>query len=203
MRVLVACEYSGRVRDAFIRNGHDAMSADLLDTDQPGPHYKGDVRDVLGDGWDLMIGHPPCTFMANSGARHLYLSPGVPDPERWANMAEAAAFFRTLWDAPIPRVALENPIMVGHAKQLIGGMRQTQTIQPWQYGHGETKATCLWLRGLPELVPTDVVDGRVQRVLNLSPSPDRWKLRSTTFQGIADAMGDQWGNLPAELQAAA
>lgn len=191
MRVLVACEYSGRVRDAFIRNGHDAMSVDLLPTDQPGPHYQGDVFDVLGDGWDLMVMHAPCTFLANSGARWLYKG-GEIDPVRMANLREGAEFFRQLWEAPIPRIAAENPIMMHVARDIIGLGPATQTIQPWQFGHGETKATCLWLKGLPKLEATDIVAGREQRIHKLPPSEDRWKLRSTTFQGIADAMGDQW-----------
>jgi hypothetical protein len=199
MRVLVACEFSGIVRDAFIARGHDAMSADLLPSERPGPHYQGDVLDVLDDGWDLAICHPPCTFMANSGAKHLYIggrAENGPDPARWESMREGAAFFRQLWDAPIPRIAIENPVMVGHAKRLIG-VQQAQTIQPWMFSHGEVKATCLWLKGLPPLIPTDVVDGRTPRVHHMSPGPDRWRERSRTFQGIADAMADQWGGLGA------
>lgn len=194
MRVLVACEYSGRVRDAFIANGHDAMSADLLPSDRPGPHHQGDVMDIINDGWDLMIAHPPCTFLTNAGARWLYNEPGVINLDRWNAMRDGAAFFRQLLDAPIPRIAVENPIMVGHAKTLIG-VRQSQVIHPWQFGHGETKATCLWLKNLPNLEPTEIVDGRAPVVHHASPGPDRWKFRSTTYQGIADAMGTQWGAL--------
>lgn len=195
MRVLVACEYSGRVRDAFIALGHDAMSCDLLPTDQPGPHYEGDVFDIINDGWDLMIAHPPCTYLANSGAKHLYKGMKKENgrcPERWANMETGALFFKRLLAANIPRIAIENPIMLGHAKRIIG-QTQTQTIQPWQYGHGETKATCLWLKGLMPLRPTSIVPGREQKVFKMAPSPDRWKLRSTTYQGIADAFAMQWG----------
>jgi len=201
MRVLVACEYSGRVRDAFIAAGHEALSVDLLPTDQPGPHYQGDIFDVIDDGWDLMVAHPPCTYLANSGAKHLYLGmkkENGPNPERWKNMREGAAFFKSLLNAPIPRIAVENPIMLGHARKIIGA-GPTQIIQPWQFGHGETKATGLWLKNLPPLVPTDIVDGREQRVHMMPPGPLRWKLRSTTFQGIADAMGQQWGSLDREL----
>jgi hypothetical protein len=196
MKVLVACEYSGTVRDAFIRAGHDAMSCDILPTDVAGPHYQGDVRDVLNDGWDLMIAHPPCTYMTNSGVCHLHK-----DPSRWSMLDEAAEFFRLLWDAPIPRVAIENPVMHKYAKERIGGLKQAQVIQPYQFGHMEQKATCLWLRGLAPLVPTTdlkaatkaLPDKDRQRLHYLSPSPDRWKLRSTTFAGIAQAMADQWG----------
>lgn len=193
----MACEYSGTVRDAFIRAGHWAMSCDLLPTDAPGPHHQGDVFDVLGDGWDLMIAHPPCTFMSNSGAKHLYIDgrkENGPDPARWAAMEDAARFFRALYDAPIPRIAVENPVMLGHAKRLIG-VPQTQVIHPWQHGHGESKSTCLWLRGLPPLLPTDEVEGREQRIWKMGPSPDRWKLRSATYPGIAAAMAAQWGPL--------
>jgi hypothetical protein len=182
MRVLIACEYSGTVRDAFIALGHDAMSCDLLPTDSPGPHYQGDVFDVIGDWWDLMIAHPPCTHLAVSGARHF--AEKIAD----GRQQEALAFVRKLMDAPIPKIALENPISIISTKI----RKPDQIIQPWQYGHGETKATCLWLKGLPLLKPTDVVDGRSDRIHKMPPSPDRWKLRSTTFQGIADAMATQW-----------
>ena len=188
MKVLVACEYSGRVRDAFIRKGHDAMSCDLLDTDVPGPHYIGNVLDIIDRDWDLMIAHPPCTYLANSGVRWLHSQEG-----RWQKMEESALFFKALWEADIPKICVENPIPHSYAVKAIGGMKYTQKIQPWQFGHGETKATCLWLKGLPPLVPTDIVDGREQRILNLPPSKDRWKIRSTTFLGIAAAMADQWG----------
>ena len=184
MKVLVACEYSGRVRDAFLANGHDAMSCDLLPTEVPGPHYQGSVADVINEGWDLMICHPPCTHLAVSGARHFAAkkASGVQD--------EALDFVRLLLDAPIPRIALENPISIISSRI----RKPDQIIQPWQFGHGETKATCLWLRGLPLLIPTNIVDGREPKVHMMPPGPDRWKNRSRTFQGIAKAMADQWGN---------
>ena len=197
MRVLVACEYSGVVRDAFLARGHDAMSCDLLPTDSPGPHYQGDVRDVLFDGWDLMIAHPPCTYLTNSGVRWL-----KDNPERWELMKEGAEFFRMLLNAPIPMRAIENPIMHGHAVQIIG-RRQDQVVQPWMFGHTEQKATGLWLENLPLLQPTDNVREEMMalpkkernRIHYMSPGKDRWKLRSTTYQGIAEAMADQWGSL--------
>lgn len=181
MRVLVACEYSGAVRDAFRARGHDAVSCDLLPTDAPGPHYQGDVRDVLGDGWDLMIAHPPCTHLAVSGARWF--------KHKQAEQAQALEFVRLLLAAPIPRIALENPVSIISSRI----RKPDQVIQPWQYGHGETKATCLWLKNLPLLRPTDIVEGREARIHRMPPSPDRWKLRSATFPGIAAAMADQWG----------
>lgn len=185
MRVLIACEYSGTVRDAFLALKHDAMSCDLLPTDRDGPHYQGDVFDVIGDGWDLMIAHPPCTHLAVSGARHF--AEKIAD----GRQQEALAFVRKLLDAPIPKIALENPVSIISTRI----RRPDQIIQPWQYGHGETKATCLWLKGLPLLTPTDVVDGRSDRIHKMPPSHDRWKLRSTTYQGIASAMAAQWGAL--------
>lgn len=189
MRVLVACEYSGRVRDAFIRRGHDAMSCDLLPTETPGPHYQGDVRDVIADGWDLMVCHPPCTHLAVSGARWF--------KEKATEQKEALAFVRFLLDAPISKIALENPVSIISSRI----RKPDQTIQPWQFGHGETKATCLWLKGLPKLRPTNIVEGREARVHRMSPGPDRWKERSRTFEGIAEAMADQWSR-PFELVAA-
>lgn len=198
MRVLVACEYSGRVRDAFIRRGHEAMSCDILPTDSPGPHYQGDVQNILGDDWDLMVAHPPCTYMTNSGVTWLHK-----DPTRWAKLDDAAAFFKMLLDAPIEKIAVENPIMHKYAKERIGGVKQTQVIQPWMFGHTEQKATCLWLKNLPPLAPTNDVkaemlqlpDNERQRLHYLPPSADRWKLRSTTYMGIAEAMANQWGAL--------
>jgi hypothetical protein len=183
MRVLVACEYSGRVRDAFRARGHDAMSCDLLPTEVEGPHYQGSVLDVLGDGWDLMIAHPPCTHLAVSGARWFHL--------KQREQAEALDFVRLLMDAPIPRIAIENPVSIISSRI----RRSDQTIQPWQFGHGEQKATCLWLKGLPKLTPTNIVEGREQRIWKLPPGPDRWKERSRTFEGIANAMADQWGSI--------
>lgn len=197
-KVLVACEYSGRVRDAFAALGHDAMSCDMLPTDRKGKHYQGDVRDLLAMPWDLMVAHPPCTYLTNSGVCHLHT-----DPTRWALLDEGAAFFKLLLDAPIPRKAVENPIMHKYAKERIGGVKQTQVIQPWMFGHKEQKATCLWLTNLPPLTPTNDVKTEMlalpkrerERLHYLSPSADRWKLRSTTYQGIADAMASQWGTL--------
>ena len=196
MNVLVACEYSGIVRDAFIAKGHNAISCDLLPTDSPGPHYEGDVRNILGDGWDLMIAHPECTYLANSGVCHLHKS-----TDRWILLFEAAKFFKLLLDADIPKICIENPIMHKYGKQLIGGVRQSQVIQPWMFGHTEKKATCLWLKNLPMLVESNNVKDEMellpknqqQRLHYLPPSPDRWKLRSTTYLGIAAAMAGQWG----------
>ena len=192
MRVLVACEFSGVVRRAFAARGHDAWSCDLLPSeDRSNKHIIGDARDILNDGWDLLaVFHPPCTRLCNSGVRWLA------ERNLWSELDEAAALFSAFLNAPIARVAVENPIMHRHAKERIAGYTApAQTIQPWQFGHGETKATCLWLRGLPNLVPTNVVDGREQRVFRLPPSADRWKERSRTYPGIADAMASQWGNL--------
>jgi len=191
MRVLVACEYSGAVRDAFRRAGHDAISCDLLPTDAPGPHYQGDVRDVLDDGWDLMVAHPPCTHLAVSGARWFHL--------KRQEQEDALAFVQVLMDAPIARIAIENPVSVISSRI----RKPDQIIQPWMFGHEATKTTCLWLKGLPALVPTNIVGKGARHVTksgkslpqwyNLPPSEDRWKIRSATFQGIADAMADQWG----------
>lgn len=193
MKVLVACEFSGAVRDAFISMGHDAMSCDLLPSDAPGPHYCGDVRDVLDDGWDLMIAHPPCTYLAVSGLHWNKRRPGR------AKLTEnALEFVQLLLDAPISKIALENPI--GCISSRI--RKPDQIIQPWQFGHDASKATCLWLKGLPLLQPTDVLPGgRKARRANqtvsgqnkLPPSADRWKLRSLTYPGIARAMAEQWG----------
>lgn len=195
MRVLIACEFSGRTRDAFLKLGHDAMSCDLLPTDVPGPHYQGDVKDILGDGWDLMIAHPDCTFLTNSGVCHLHT-----DPQRWVKLFEGAEFFKELLDAPIPRKCIENPIPHRYARTLIG-RKYDQIIHPWQFGHMEQKPTCLWLEGLSPLTPTNNVKEEMmklpmrerQRLHYLPPSPDRWKIRSTTYQGISDAFADQWG----------
>lgn len=185
MRVLVACEYSGVVRDAFIRGGHEAMSCDLLPTEVPGPHYQGDVRDVLDYPWDLMIAHPPCTHLSVSGARHFEAK------RQDGRQQSAVSFFMALAKADIPMIAIENPVCVMSSMW----RKPDQTIQPWQFGHGETKATCLWLKGLPLLRPTNIVDGREQRIHRMPPSADRWKERSRTFIGIAQAMADQWGSI--------
>lgn len=188
MNVLVACEFSGIVRQAFTDAGHYAMSCDLLDSELPGEHYKGDVRDVLGWGWDLMIAHPPCTYLCNSGIAWLTRKPG-----RWELMQEAALFFRELLHCDIPMIAVENPIMHRHGLAIIG-TKYSQIVQPYMFGHGESKATCLWLKNLTELKATDNVPGREQRLHKLSPGPDRWKLRSKTYPGIAKAMAAQWTN---------
>ena len=165
LRVLVACEFSGVVRDAFLRLGHDAVSCDLLPTESEGPHIQDDVLNHLSEGWDLLIAHPPCTYLCNSGVRHLYIGGkkvNGRDEKRWYQMSRATEFFLALWSAPIDKICIENPIMHGHAKRLIG-VNQSQIIQPWQFGHGEIKATCLWLKNLPLLLPTSRVDGRVGR----------------------------------------
>jgi len=182
-RVLIACEYSGTVRDAFLALGHEAMSCDLLPTETPGPHYQGDVRDVLDYPWDLMIAHPPCTDLSVSGARHF-------QAKRMDGRQQASvSFFMRLAKADIPHIAIENPVCIMSSLW----RKPDQTIQPWQFGHGETKATCLWLKNLPPLSPTQVVEGREQRVHRMPPSPERWKERSRTFAGIAKAMAEQWG----------
>ena len=190
MKVLVACEYSGKVRDAFIAQGAEAMSCDLLPTDNPGPHYQGDVRDVIDYPWDLLIAHPPCTDLAVSGARHF-------EEKRMRGGQQASASF-FMWIARqhhIPRIAIENPVCIMSSVW----RKPDQTIQPWMFGHGETKATCLWLKNLPLLRATEVVEGRDQRVHKLPPSSDRWKLRSETYTGIAHAMADQWNFIQQEL----
>lgn len=196
MRVLVACEYSGRVREAFRKQGHTAWSADLLPADDGSMyHYEGDVRDILDKRWDLMVAHPPCTYLSNSGVRWLHT-----DPDRWDLMKDGADFFKELLDADIPKKAIENPIPHKYAVERIG-RKYDQLIQPYQFGHKETKATCLWLQGLPKLEPTTDLKEETMalpakeraRIHHLPPSADRWKIRSTTYQGFADAMGEQWG----------
>lgn len=195
-RWLIGCEFTGSVRRAFRALGHDAWSCDLLPAADCDPyHIVGDVLDVLGDGWDGAVLHPPCTYLANSGVRWLYGGKGtVRDASRWAKMEDGARFFRACLDAPITLLAVENPIQHRHCREIIG-RGPDQTIQPWQFGHGEIKATCLWLNGLPLLMPTNIVDGRKPRVHFASPSPDRWKERSITLPGIADAMARQWGDV--------
>lgn len=186
MRVLVACEFSGTVRDAFRARGHDAWSCDLMPSERGGEfHDQCDVRKILRDGWDLMIAHPPCTHLAVSGARHFAAkkASGVQD--------EALNFVRLLMEAPIERICIENPISIISSRI----RKPDQILQPWQFGNGETKATCLWLKNLPKLVPTNIVGGRDARVHRMAPGPNRWKERSRTFQGLADAMSDQWGSL--------
>lgn len=207
-RVLVACEFSGTVREAFLAAGFDAWSCDLL-ADERGSnrHIRCDVRDILGDGWDLLIvAHPPCTRLCNSGVRWLTAPPaGRTLQELWAELDNGAALFSTLWNAPVPHVAVENPVMHRHAKErIVGYVPPAQSVQPWQFGHGESKRTCLWLRNLPPLVPTRIVDGREQRVFRMSPGPNRGRERSRFFPGIAAAMADQWGRhiLAADRRAA-
>ena len=196
MKVLIACESSGTVRDAFIRAGHDAMSCDILPTEKPGPHYQGDVRDVLGDGWDLLIGHPPCTYLSVSGMH--WTTRGLRDPQL---TEDALAFARLLMDAPIARIAIENPVSIISSRI----RKPDQIIQPYQFGHDASKKTCLWLKGLPPLRPTAFVEPRIvdgkprwdnqtdSGQNKLPPSADRWRMRSKTYQGIADAMAEQWG----------
>lgn len=211
MRVLVGCEFSGRVRDEFLALGHDAWSCDLLPTTIPGPHIQADVRDVLGEGWDLGIFHPPCTYSCNSGVRWLYGGKGsVVDPARWQQMEEGAAFFRELIDDPrIAKSVGENPIMHRYAQGVVGRPHD-QLVQPWQFGHQEMKATCFWLRGVPPLLPTAVVGPpptdpverrKWAKVHQASPGPDRWAMRSLTYTGIARAMAEQWGGLVTERKA--
>ena len=196
MKVLVACEYSGKVREAFRALGHDAWSCDLLPADDGSEfHYQGSVFDILEDGWDLMIAHPPCTYLCNSGVSWLHRIEG-----RWDQMREGAEFFKALLNAPIPKICIENPIMHKYAKEIIGD-NYAQLVQPYQFGHPESKATCFWLKGLEPLQETENVKEQwqalpkkeAQRLHMLPPSKDRWKIRSETYQGIANAMAQQWG----------
>jgi hypothetical protein len=198
MKVLVACEYSGRVRDAFIKLGHEAMSCDLLPTDSPGPHYQGDVFDIINDGWDLMIAHPPCTYLSVSGMH--WTTRGIRDPKL---TEDALDFVSKLLNAPIKRIALENPVSIISSRI----RKPDQIIQPYEYGHNASKKTCLWLQNLPLLKSTKIIEPRIvngKKVWDnqtdsgqnkLAPSKDRWKIRSTTYQGIADAMAQQWGQI--------
>ena len=188
MRVLVACEYSGRVRDAFIAKGHDAVSCDLEPAETPGPHYQCDVFSIIGHGWDLLIAHPPCTHLASSGARWF--------SEKQKEQSEAYGFFMALANCDIPKICIENPVGIMSTRW----RKPDQIIQPWMFGHPESKATCLWLKGLPKLEATDVLlprkqwDNQTPSGQNkLGPSPDRWKIRSRTYEGIAWAMAEQWG----------
>lgn len=180
MKILVACEFSGIVRDAFIAKGHDAWSCDLLPTENKGQHYQCDIRQIINLDWDLMIAHPPCTHLAVSGARWF--------KDKKQEQKEALDFVQMLMDAPIPRIAIENPISIISSRI----RKPDQIIQPWQFGHGETKAICLWLKNLPKLKPTNIVSGREARVHREPPSPERWKNRSRFFTGIAEAMAEQW-----------
>lgn len=197
MRVLVACEYSGIVRDAFLSLGHDAWSCDLLPTESnSNRHIQGDMREVLHYGWDLlMVAHPPCTRLCNSGVRWLSSPPrGKTLDDMQRELIEGTDLFSDCWNAPIDRICIENPVMHKHAKALIRNYEEfTQSVQPWQFGEGEVKRTCLWLKNLPKLTPTNIVDGRVARVHRMPPGPDRQKERSRFFPGIANAMAAQWG----------
>jgi hypothetical protein len=195
MRALVACEFSGAVRDALRAKGVDAMSCDLLPSESPGPHHQGDVRDLLSEPWDLVIAHPPCTYLSNSGVRWLHS-----DPDRWAHLRDGAEFFGLMARFNSPRIAIENPIQHKYAIDIHGLGKPTQIVQPWMFGHPESKATGLWLFGLPALAPTNDVRGGMahlpknqqQKVHHMAPGPERGKLRSKTFDGIAQAMATQW-----------
>lgn len=200
MKVLVACEYSGVVRDAFIREGHEAISCDLLPSESNlGEHYQGDARDIIDDSFDLLIAHPPCTYLCNSGVSWL-----KKDESRWQKLDEAADFFRLFLEAPIPKICVENPVMHRYALERIGGVKQTQSIQPYQFGHDASKKTCLWLKNLPKLESTKYIEPRIVNGLkrwsnqtdsgqnNLGPSENRWKIRSATYEGVAKAMAKQW-----------
>jgi hypothetical protein len=196
LRVLVACEFSGTVRREFAALGHDAWSCDLLPSeDRSNKHIQGDAREILNDGWDLlMVAHPPCTRLCNSGVRWLdNPPPGRTKEEMQEELIAGAELFSAFWNAPIEKICVENPVMHKHAKALILNYQPpAQSVQPWQFGHGETKRTCFWLKNLPPLVPTDVVTGREQRVHRMPPGPDRWKERSRFYPGIAKAMAEQW-----------
>lgn len=206
MKVLIACEFSGTVRNAFLARGHDAWSCDLLPSeDGSNRHITGDARDLLNDGWDmLMVAHPPCTRLCNSGVRWLAKPPpGRTHEEMWRELDEGAALFSAFWNAPIDRVAIENPVMHRHAKERITGYRDfAQSVQPWQFGDPETKRTCFWLKNLPPLVPTKIVETRTPRVWRMAPGPDRQRERSRFFPGIAAAMAEQWGDYAMERMAA-
>lgn len=181
MKILVACEYSGIVRDSFASLGHDVISCDLLPSERPGKHYQGNVMDIINDGFDMMIAHPPCTHLSVSGARWF--------KNKVQEQKEALDFVKILMNAPIEKICIENPISIisSHIR------KPEQIIQPWQFGHGETKATCFWLKNLSVLNATNIVSGRAARVHLMPPGPERWKERSRTYQGIADAMAEQWG----------
>jgi len=189
LKILIACEFSGIVREAFKQKGHDAWSCDILDTEISGQHIQGDVLEILNDGWDMMIAHPPCTRLCNSGVMWLEKR------NLWDDMYKGAMFFKMLLNVNIPRICIENPIPHKYAIEIIG-RKYNQIIQPWMFGHGDTKATCLWLKNLPPLMATKIVTGREQRLYKLPPSKDRAKIRSITFPGIAKAMAGQWGNPP-------
>jgi hypothetical protein len=206
LKVLIACEFSGTVRNAFLERGYDAWSCDLLPAeDRSNRHITGDARELLDDGWDLLIvAHPPCTRLCNSGVRWLHVPPpGRTLEEMWRELDEGVALFSAFWNAPIERICVENPVMHRHAKErIVNYADPAQSVQPWQFGHGETKRTCFWLKDLPPLVPTNIVAGREPRVHHASPGPNRWKERSRFFLGIAEAMADQWGSHAVERLAA-
>lgn len=191
MRVLVACEYSGVVRDSFIAYGHDAMSCDYMESERLGPHIVGDVSSLLRLEWDLVIAHPPCTYLCNSGVTWLWNRDGTRNNDRWKRMRKAREFFMACLNSNSPKVAVENPVAHGYAN--LGP--PSFTVQPWEFGHGETKRTCFWTRGLPALRPTEIVEGRYDRLHRLGPSETRAKERSRTYPGIALAMAEQWGSL--------
>lgn len=207
MRVLVGCETSGVVRRAFAERGHDVWSCDILPAeDGSNRHIRCDIRDILSDGWDLLaVMHPPCTRLCNSGVRWLSVPPrGKTREQMHGELAEGAALFSACWNAPIDRIAVENPVMHRHAKALITNYREpAQSIQPWQFGHGECKRTCFWLKNLPPLKPTEIVTGREQRVHRMPPSPERWRERSRFFPGVAAAMAQQWGDWALDQRRAA
>ena len=192
MKILIACEYSGRVRDAFIAQGHDAISCDLLPTERVGPHYQGNVFDIINDGFDLMVAHPPCTDLAVSGAA--WFAKKRAD----GSQQKSIEFFMALANANIPKICIENPIGIMSTLW----RKPSQIVQPWMFGHPESKATCLWLKGIPLLIPTKNVKPEMEllprnkqmRMHYLPPSPNRWKIRSETYQGIADAMAERWSN---------
>jgi hypothetical protein len=188
MKVLVACEFSGIVRDSFDKLGFDSWSCDIEPSEVPGKHIRGDVRNVLNEGWDVMIAHPPCDYIAHSGVQWLHTEDG-----RWSKMIDGCCFFRELMNAHIKHIAIENPIIHGYATKIIG-RKYDQKIQPWQFGHGEKKSICLWLKNLPKLEPTNVVDGRLAKIHKMGQSKSRKKERSRFFKGVADAMAEQWGN---------
>lgn len=189
-KILIACEFSGIVRDAFREQGFDAVSCDLLESERGEPHIRGDVLEILDRyEWDLMVAHPPCTYLANSGVRWLYEKEG-----RWKKMIDGAVFFRNLLEADIPHIAVENPVMHKYGKNIIG-KNPEQTVQPWQFGEPETKAICLWLQNLPKLEPTEIVEEREARVHRMPPGEERSKERSRFFEGVAEAMAKQWGKV--------
>jgi len=201
MRILVACESSGVVREAFRSFGHDAWSADVLPADDGSPHHiQGDATKILGDGWDMLIAHPPCTYLTNAGVRWLYNADGTRNEERWEAMREGAKLFLAFWNAPVERVCVENPVMHRYGKEIIRASF-AQSVQPYDFGHKEVQRTCFWLRGLPRLEPTTNLKQETMslpykdraKVHLTSPGPNRWKIRSKTYRGIARAMAQQWG----------